>query len=519
MNKILLAILWTPSMLFAQDTRLPEAAMARDMATVRALIAEQGVEVNALGPYETPALHWVVRIEDVETASRLLDAGADPNLLNPYRLSALHLAIENGDVDMVKLLLQAGADPALRNQADESALFIAARTGSADIAALLLEYGADVNEQEPNFLQTPLMLAVRSGSASLVSLLLEHGADLNSRSLMGPEPDFRKPEDNAGSKGVGIVRGGWPARGERAPIAGAKTPLLYATRQGDPVLVKLLVEAGADLEQADGNGVTPLLNVIINASVVSLGGPPTGHVETARYLIAQGANVNARDWYGETPLWAAVMVRNLDVPGATRDNRVDRDALLALIELLIDAGADVNARTSEHPPEHRFITRIGDLSWVDFTGQTPFLRAALSGDVTVMKLLVAHGADPNITTFAGTNALMAAAGLNWVVSQTWDEGPEALLAAVRLAHELGNDINAVNTMGLTAVHGAANRGSDDIIRYLAEHGARLDVADKEGRTPVDWAHGVFLATHPPVDRPQTAALLESLLSGQQPSQP
>src|SRR5690606_8710991 len=127
-------------------------------------------------------------------------------------------------------------------------------------------------------------------------------------------------------------------------------------------------------------------------------------------------------------------------------------------------------------PDHRFLTGLGDLSWVDTTGQTPFFRAALSGDVTVMKLLLEDGADPNINTFAGTTPLMAAAGINWVVSQTWDEGEDALLEAVKLAHSLGNDINATNSMGLTAVHGAANRGSDEIIKYLAANGAKLDVA-------------------------------------------
>jgi ankyrin repeat protein len=109
---------------------------------------------------------------------------------------------------------------------------------------------------------------------------------------------------------------------------------------------------------------------------------------------------------------------------------------------------------------------------------------------------------------------MAAAGVNWTVSQTFDEGPEALLEAVKLAHALGNDVNAQNTLGFAAVHGAANRGSDDIIRWLAANGARLDVADGVERTAVDWAHGVFLATHPPVDRPETVALIESLLADQ-----
>ena len=135
-----------------------------------------------------------------------------------------------------------------------------------------------------------------------------------------------------------------------------------------------------------------------------------------------------------------------------------------------------------------------------------------------MKLLVENGADPTLGTFAGTTPLMAAAGINWVVNQTYDEGEEALLEAVKYAHSLGNDINARNSMGLNAVHGAANRGSDSIIRYLAANGAELDVKDKEGRDPVTWAHGVFLATHPPVDKPETAALIEELIKQRQVAQ-
>jgi ankyrin repeat protein len=145
------------------------------------------------------------------------------------------------------------------------------------------------------------------------------------------------------------------------------------------------------------------------------------------------------------------------------------------------------------------------------TGQTAFTRAAQSADVTVMRLLLAKGADPRITTFNGTNALMAAAGVNWVIGQTYSESPGKYLEAVQLCLDLGFDVNAVNQMGLAAVHGAANRGSDEIIELLARRGARLDLPDKEGRTPRTWAEGVFLATNSPMAKPSTMALLDRLL--------
>jgi ankyrin repeat protein len=496
----------------ADYATLADAAMNRDGAAVRALLA-QGADANALGTFGTPALHWLVRVEDRATAGLLLDAGADPNRRSRQGVAPLHLAIANRDRATVELLLKAGADATLVDHAGETPLMLAARAGDAAIAARLLAVGAPVDAREAEYQQTALMIAAREGHADVARLLLDAGADVNAATRAGAEPMFRRPSENAGSKGVGIIRGGWPERGMRPPVPGAKTPLLYAVRRGDLALTRLLVEAGAALELADADGVTPLLNAILNASIAVARGAPGehAHLAVARYLIERGANVNAQDWYGETPLWAAVDARNLDVNGPERDNGMDRAAALDLVMQLLARGADPNARIREYPPERRFIATLGSLSWVDFTGQTPFLRAALAGDVTVMRLLLEHDADPSIATFAGTTPLMAAAGVNWVVNQTFDEGPEALIAAVELCHELGDDLNAVNSMGIGAIHGAANRGSNAIIEYLAAHGARLDVADAEGRTPLVWAEGVFLATHPPQRKPETIALLERLL--------
>ena len=219
--------------------------------------------------------------------------------------------------------------------------------------------------------------------------------------------------------------------------------------------------------------------------------------------------MNATDWWGRAPLYATVEIRNRDY-GRNDEHEIDRPAAFDLIKLLLDKGANVNMRTKEVPPIRRFVTPLGDLSWVDFTGQTAFLRAALAGDITLMRLLLDRGADPNIPTLAGTTALMAAAGVNWMGGQTFTESKEASMEAVKLCLQKGADVNAKNSMGVTAVIGAANRGSDDILEFLVQKGARLDVKDNEGRTPLVWAEGVFLATNAPQAKPSTIALIKKL---------
>jgi ankyrin repeat protein len=354
------------------------------------------------------------------------------------------------------------------------------------------------------------MIAVREDHAAAVDVLLAAGASPDAQTRKGPVPAFVPPckGTGCGSEGVGINRGGLPDRGRRAEAKGGMTPLLYAARDGRLAAAERLVAAGASLELPDANGISPLLMAALN-----------NKLDVARLLVAKGANVNADDFWGRTPLWAAVEYRNLDMNNvevdAPKDNGVDRAPILVFIKELIDAGADVNARTRELPPARRWLYSLNDVSWVDFTGQTPFLRAALSGDTATMRLLVQRGADPNLPTLAGTTPLMAAAGVNWVVAQTYTESPQALIDAVNLCLELGADVNATNSMGLTALLGAANRGSNDLIELLVKRGARLDIKDKEGRTPLRWAEGVFLAAVGAERKPATIALLERLIAESQ----
>ena len=492
---------------------LAEAARQGDADTVRALLRQE-MDVNAPGIDGTPALHWAVRVDDRNMASMLLDAGADVNRTNRYGMAPLHVAVQNRHVDMARQLLESGADTEAADGSGELPLHLAIRTGADDMLELLLSHGAQVDGRDLNYGQTPLMLAVREENIALVQRLLEADADLDAQSLAGEEHPRVLPSDVpvGTSQGVGINRSGLPDRGMRYPITGMKTPLSYATRQGNLALTRILVEAGADIELADANGITPLINAILNHSVVNVNrSGKSDHLAIAQYLVEAGANVNAVDWFGQTPLWASVDMRNLEFSVTQTSNRVDREAAFTLIESLLAAGAEPNPRIREFPPERRFIAGTGFNGWVDMTGQTPFLRAAIAGDLRVLHLLLEYGADPNMATVGGTTPLMVAAGVSWALAETYDEGPEALLETVQLTHALGNDINAVNSMGLRAIHGAANRGSNDIIEYLAANGALLDVADNEGRTPVRWAEGELTGARAPTRKADTIALLQALL--------
>jgi ankyrin repeat protein len=462
-------------------------------------------EADATDKEGSTALLVAVMQDRLDAARALLARGASVDAANRYLVTPLYVATLHGNTDMMAVLLAAGADPSGAAPSGETLLMTAARGGVVKAMQLLIGAGARVDAREPAFNQTALMIAARGNSADAMTLLLDQGAEVDARTSVGETPSFTPPckGTGCGSEGVGINRGGLPDRGRREPVKGGMTPLLFAAREGADAAITVLIRRGAQLELAEANGMTPLLMALLN-----------NQLGVARQLIDAGANVNASDFYGRTPLWAAVEHRNLDMNNRLEDspttNHIDRAASLPVIELLLAKGAAVNARTREVPPPRKWLYTLNDVSWVDYTGQTPFLRAAFSGDTTVMRLLLDHGADPNLATHGGTTPLMAASGVGWVVQQTYTESMPSLLEAIRICLEHEADVNAVNSMGLTALLGAANKGANDIIRLLVANGARLDAVDKHGRDAYRWAGGVFLAAVGAELKPHTIDLLDEL---------
>jgi ankyrin repeat protein len=452
------------------DLRVVNAAERQDRAAIRSLL-QNGASVGGTQPDGTTALHWAVHWGDLESADLLMLFGANLNAKNDYGATPLSLACESGTAAMVEKLLAKGADPNLAAPSGASPLMLCARTGGAAAVKSLVARKADVNAKDNEEQQTALMWAVAQKHADAAKALIEAGADIRARSRTG------------------------------------FSPMMFAARVGAEESADVLLAAGANVNEVGPRGMTPL--VLASAS---------GQEAFAIHLLDKGADPNAKDDNGATALHYAVLKGLTALNGTSRANYVAylfRPSLTELVKALLAHKADPNVRlkTSASLTGAASVgVRADDAA---AAGATPYLLAAASPDAEAMRLLAGAGADPVIGTNGKLTPVMVAAGLSR--GQDFTEDEKALsFEAVRLAIELGGDVNAVNNAGLTALHGAALNGADAVAQLLVEKGAKLDVRDKYQQTPLSVATGRCLPWIPygeelcEVIRPSTRDLLLKL---------
>ncbi len=517
----------------AAEPSLVDAAEAGDHATALALLREP-VDVDARGADGATALLWASYNGDLELVKRLIEAGADVNAKNDFGAFALSEAAIAGRDDLVEVLLAAGAEVDAANAEGETSLMAAARSGDVRSAELLLKAGANVNDTELWGDQSPLMWAAAQRQPEMIKLLIAHGADVDAR---------------------GAVRN-WERKVIREPRPkdmnqGGFTPLLYAAREGCVECAKELVAGGADLDLPDPHRVTPLVMALLNL-----------HFDLAAYLIEAGADVNKWDLYGRSPLYMAADTNTLPVAGNGSMvvlPSMDKLTALDVARMLLDKGANPNAQLKRRPPYRNVPQDRGGDSILS-QGATALLRAARAGDAPMVKLLLEHGALVDLPSNQGVTPLMAAAGVEYGlrVTRGRNRTEEGVLATMQLLLDAGADINArmvteprgeaaahllviEQRLGdysydyrgrqvpsaraiphRTALHGAAMKGFDSIVQFLAEHGADLYAKDAYGNTPLDLALGNYSepflrqAAEPHVE---TAELLKSLMAEHPPPNP
>jgi uncharacterized protein len=523
------ALLWSALAWGAATSPVADAAMTGDSAAVARLIA-QHLDVNLPQPDGATALHWAVYRDDLPTIDRLIAAGARVNAANRHGATPLSLACINGNARVIERLLAAGADPKERGPNGETALMMAARTGAIDAMTVLLKGGADVNARETLRGTTALMWAAAQSHPAAVQLLVDGGADVAVRSspaAVGRTAYLAPTSRQRASQLVNETGGAPRGRAAREPAArpqdlddreffvrrqngdgGGLTALVFAAREGDLDSARILVAGGADVNEATQYGWTPLLTATQNR-----------HYALATFLLERGADPNLANKGGWTPLYLATDNRNIE--GGDYPVRAGDLDHLDFIRTLLARGANVNARATDSTETRTIFT----MQWLNEDGATPFLRAAQSGDIELMKLLLARGADPRIATANNVTALAAAAGVGWVQGVTYERSEQDNVEAVTLCLELGIDPNAVDGDGRTALHGAAHKGRNAVVELLVAHGAKLDARDLGSRDtvageqvgrgwlPVDYADGlVRVGVQSAIAHADTAALLRKLMT-------
>ena len=464
---IALVLLVPASQSLAAEAPLADAAEKADRAAVRALV-ERRVDVNQAQVDGMTALHWAAYHDDLETAKLLVIAKADVKAANRYGVTPLSLACVNGNEAMVKLLLDAGADPNTKLPGDETVLMTASRTGKPGAVKALLAHGADAGAKERRG-QTALMWAAADGHDEVVEALLKAGADF------------------------------------RDPLPSGFTPLFFAVREGRANVVQILLKAGAGVNEAmqpqkpsnrsPSRGTTPLVLAVEN-----------GHFDLAVVLLEAGADPNDQK-SGFTALHTLTWVRK---PNRGDDEKGDPAPVgsgnlssLQLVEKLVEHGADVNARLKRGETGRGVLSRVG---------ATPFLLASMSADVPLMKTLVRLGADPKLPNADHATPLLAASGVGSLAPGEEAGTEDEAVEAVKLALELGNDVNAVDDNGETAMHGAAYKNLPKVVRLLAGKGAKIEVwnrPNKYGWKPLSIAEGHRPGNFKP--SPETIAALHKVM--------
>ena len=460
-------LILAPNLLAASlDAQLMEAVKSSDKAAIQKLLP-QHVDLNATDQDGSAALHWAVRRDDPETVDLLIRGGADVKAATRYGVTPLSLACVNGNASIIELLLKAGADPNGTLPGGESALMTASRTGKADVVRALIKHGANVNFAESRRGQTAMMWAAAEGNTAAVEELIEYGADTH------------------------------------AHTKGGLTPLLFAVREGRIDTARALLKHGADVNETwkagRGTGVSG-----ISAMVLAVA---NAHYELAAMMLDAGADPNAAA-QGWTALHQITWVRK---PGRGDNDPAPEGSgsmsSLDLVRKLVAKGANVNAR----------MTRQGNPGRTTFNmlGATPFMMAARTADAPLMRLLASLGADPLLPNADNSTPILAAAGLG-TYSPGEDPGTESeVLEAVKVAVELGGDVNTVDDKGETVMHAAAYKEVPSVAQFLADHGAKIEIwnrKNKIGWTPLRIADGVVRGGGTVRPSPAMSAALRQIMS-------
>ena len=480
----LIAGLTWPVAAYAQSaTAIIEAVRMGDLETVRILVAG-GVDVNVPQDDGARALHWAAHRNDLEAATLLIKAGANVNVANELGATPLWLAAINASTQMIERLLEAGGNPNVSLRMGETPLMTAARSGNLQTVEQLLEHGANVNAAEQERGQTALMWAVAQQHTDVTRLLIENGADLHARTKV-----HYQLENTAGNTNE---------TGNFEMAHGGSTPLLFAVRNGDVKTARVLVDAGADVDDTSASGTSAL---IIAAH--------SGHGPLGIYLLEQGAQVNAAE-AGYTALHAAVLRSEIE-----------------LVKSLLEHGANPNAVVERGTPGRRFSADYSIRA--QMIGTNALWLAAKYGELEILRTLVEHGTSPFVVPesgrFQGMSALQAAMGMpggttledrrSRIGNSPMDPADEEQLTLelARIVLDLGVDVNAADVRGNTALHHAVLKNFESVVEFLVAHGAEVNAANNGDQTPLALAQS--MQTIPSTNglrstRPEMAELLRRL---------